>query len=195
MAKMKKTATHNKKNQTISKKENKGTKKNSHIQDVKKQTTDEVTKFVEVILVLLVIFTTFYLITYWVNKNKKETNLNSTVEDTIIQYDEILLGRLFLQNTNEYYVLILEDKNSYKNIYQPYINSYMEKENALRLYRAYLDNAFNRTYKAEDSNMEVESIESLKVKTTSLLKIKEHKIIETIEGKDEVLKKLTEISK
>ena len=143
---------------------------------------------------MLVIFAAFYIITYWVKKSQSKTNINQEeTEKAIIQYDEILLGRLFMQNNNEYYVLIIEEKD--ENNYQTYLTSYKEKENALRFYTAKLANAFNKSYKADTSVLNTDNIKEVKVKDTTLVKIKERKIIETFEGKTKVLEKLGELIK
>lgn len=185
-------------------KEEKPSKKNMHKKQNKKteekntqiikSSTDEITKLVEVIIILLVIFAAFYIITYWVKKSKTENNIKNTeTTNAIIQYDEILMGRLFAQNNTEYYVLIIDEKD--ENNYQTYLTSYKEKENALRMYTSKLENAFNKKYKAKDSKLDTENIKELKVKDTTLIRIKEKRIEETFEGKTSVLKKLGDLIK
>lgn len=160
----------------------------------KKMPADEATKLVEVILILLVIFAAFYIITYWVKKSgNKKTLEQETQENAVIQYDEILIGRLFMQKNNEYYVLIVDKEDT--NNYQSYLTSYKEKENALRFYTADLGDAMNQKYKAEASNLATDDITNLKVKDTTLVKIKDQKIEETLEGKTEVITKLGELIK
>ena len=111
----------------------------------------------------------------------------------VIQYDEILMGRIFVQNNNEYYVLIIDKED--ENNYQTYLTSYKEKENALRFYTVDLGNAFNKNYKADTSKLDTSEIKELKVKETTLVRIKERKIEESFEGKTKVIEKLGELIK
>lgn len=175
------------------KKENikKQPKTNKKVQ--KKNNTDEITKLVEVVPVLLVVFAVFYIITYWVQKSKTKIDTNEVEENVIIQYDEILIGRLFEQNKSEYYVLIIDENDT--NDYTTYLSSYKEKEGALRFYTAKIGNAFNKKYKSDTSSLNVQNIKELKVKDTTLLKIKEKKIEESFEGKTKVIEKLGSLIK
>ena len=81
-----------------------------------KKTNDEVTKLVEMIFIVLVVFAAFYVITIFVTKNQKTTSNEQIdeTENTIIQYDQILLGNIFNQSPSEYYVVITDDDSNYK---------------------------------------------------------------------------------
>lgn len=172
-------------------------KKNVNIQTQAKEkhnATDEVTKLVEVILIVLVIFAAFYIITYWIKKSEtKKDILPQESENVMIQYDEILMGRLLEQKNSEYYVLIIDEED--KTNYQAYLSSYNEKENALRFYTAKLDSAFNRKYKAESSKLDTQNIKEIKVKETTLVYIKDKKIENHWEGVTSILGKLGELIK
>lgn len=158
--------------------------------------TDEVTKLVETIFFVFVIFAAFYLITTWVTKNSNNgSNQNKdTEQDTVIQYDDILLGNVLKQNKDEYYVLLI-DKKEDKSKYVTYISTYEEKEDGLKIYTTYLDDVFNQNYKSEESNLMIENIDDLKVRTTTLFKVKDHKVIEAIEENENVQNKLIEMTK
>lgn len=184
-----------KNNQDNQKTQNKNQKRRSTVKQTKieKNATDEVTKLVEVILILLVIFAAFYIITYWIKKAEtKKDILQEETESAMIQYDEILMGRLFEQKNDEYYVLII-DKEDETN-YQTYLSSYKEKENALRFYTIKLGSAFNEKYKAETSKLDTQNIKEIKVKGSTLIHIKDKRIEQYWEA-DSMLSKLGELIK
>lgn len=174
----------------------KASEKHPETKNVSTSKSDEVTKLVEIILVILVIFAAFYLITYWVDHSKKKTTNNKTenTQDTVIQYDEILVGNILNQNKSEYYVLVMTEKDKTEKTFSTYTTNYTAKEGSLRLYTANLDDIFNKTYKGEESKLDSENIDDLKVKENTLLKIADHKIVESIEGTSNIQKKLTELA-
>ena len=148
----------------------------------------------KIILIILVVFGLFYVITYYGEKNKKlkpstSENTDSYVE---IQYDEILIGSALNQKEEEYYVLIAKEDN-YKQFYKsltPSVN------NKTRLYYSFIENGLNSKYiTKEDSNLNVQNIEELKIKKDTLLKVNNHGISETYEGTEDIMNKFVEISK
>lgn len=120
----------------------------------------------------------FYGITLLVIDRKD----NSKVDDnnySVIQYDEILVGNLFQQTENEYYVLATTENDKASNDYKANLETYSSYEKAIKTYRIDLDSGFNKTYVADQSNFETEfPIFS----TSTLLKIKDQKIEEIYEG-------------
>lgn len=186
------TKPENRTNKKTAKKE-----KRPEVYHTKNAKSDEITKLVELILVILVIFAAFYLITIWVTKSKNNSGTSDPTEEkqNIIQYDEILLGKMLDQKADEYYVLAMSDDDDNQTYYATYISTYKGKENSLRIYTSYIDNVFNQKYKAEDVNLKVENSKDLKMKTTTLFRIKDHKVEETFEGADEVKNKLAELIK
>ncbi|MDD3341778.1 MAG: hypothetical protein PHN72_06305 [Bacilli bacterium] len=156
--------------------------------------SDEITKLVEIILVILVIFATFYLITYWVDHSKKKTttNKNESTDNAVIQYDEILIGNILNQSPSTYYVLIMTKEDKTNKVFSTYTTNYSDKEGSLRLYTANLDDAFNKTYKSDSSKLDTENIEEVKVKENTLIKVENNKIVESIEGTSNIQNKLSE---
>lgn len=162
-----------------------------------KKANDEVTKLVEMIFIVLVVFAAFYIITIFVTKNQKSTNSDQVneSEDTIIQYDEILLGNIFDQNPNEYYVVVTDDESNYKESIEFYIQTYNQKDEHIRVYTSSINEKLNANYVSENSKLDTDNINEFKVKTITLIKIKDKKIEYRVEGELEVTKKLAEISK
>jgi len=156
-------------------------------------TSNEVTNLIKIILAVTVIFLIFYGITTLVTKNKKTEQLNTG--DVVIQYDEILLGNLLEQPKSEYYVLVTEEDDQYKDTYSTYLNTYKTKENAIRVYSANLDSGFNSAYLSETSNTNINDIKDLKLSTSTLLKVSGKKVVSAYEGNFKIIEHLKTLIK
>lgn len=145
----------------------------------------EVGNLVKIILVILVVFGLFYVLTYYIQKNKKTESNNNDTKNTIttIQYDEILMGEILNQSENEYYVLLVKNED-YTKTYKEYISKY---SNGNKFYYSLIDNGMNSRYLSDTSNLNVENIDELKVVGTSLVKVNSGKIIESYDGNSSVM--------
>lgn len=146
----------------------------------------------KIILTILVVFGLFYVLTYYIQKNKKTESNSNDAKNTIttIQYDEILMGEILNQSENEYYVLIVKN-DDYTKTYKEYINKY---SNGNKFYYSLIDNGMNNRYLSDTSNLNVENIDELKVVGTSLVKIKSGKIIESYDGNSSVMQAFIKIN-
>ena len=152
----------------------------------------EVGNLFKIILVIMIVFGIFYILTYYMQKNKKTTTNNGNNDHlAIIQYDEILIGNMLNQSEEEYYVLILNEED-YRTKYKNYLANYT---NINKFYYALIDNAFNKPYIGETSNLNVDNLSDLKISDTSLLKISAGKIVETYDGNSAVMQKFIDINK
>lgn len=146
----------------------------------------------KIILVILVVFGAFYILTYYMQKNKTTTtNDNNTNHFTTIQYDEILIGDSLNQSEDEYYVLFV-NQSDYNSRYKEYISRY---NNQQKFYYSLIDNGLNRKFISDESNLNVENISDLRINDTSLIKIKNGRIIETYDGNANVMQALIDINK
>ncbi len=145
----------------------------------------------KIILVILVVFGVFYIFTYYLQKDKKTTNVEKPNTITTIQYDEILIGNILNQSESDYYVLIV-NKSDYDSRYKNYLSKSSAKS---KFYYSLIDNGLNRSYITDNSNLMVENIQDLKVSTTSLLKISNGKIVETYDGNSAVMEAIININK
>lgn len=152
----------------------------------------EVGNLVKIILVILVVFGLFYVLTYYIQKNKKTESNNNDTKNTIttIQYDEILMGEILNQSENEYYVLLVKNED-YTKTYKEYISKY---SNGNKFYYSLIDNGMNSRYLSDTSNLNVENIDELKVVGTSLVKVNSGKIIESYDGNSSVMQAFIKIN-
>ena len=153
---------------------------------------NEVAKLVKLVIVVTVIFVIFYGITVLVNK-KEENKGNNSGQTVSIQYDEILIGNILTQPNDEYYVMIYDTDNYDNVVYDSYLQLYKKKEDSLRFYTAQLDNIFNKIFKDDEANLDVKDIQQLKIKSSTLLRIKNGKIIAHYEN-DQIIEHLKSIT-
>lgn len=154
--------------------------------------SNELGNFIKMIIIVVVIFLAFYLITIFTTKNKENEYTPKTPTPAVIQYEEIILGEIYNQKENEYYVMISDKEDPYMKLFSNLITKYKSKDNALVVYTADIKNAFNKKYISDVSSFETEN---LKVKETVMIKIKDKQIIEHYEGDTNILNALKELNK
>ncbi len=154
-------------------------------------TNDELKKLGIFLLIIIFLFGVFYALSTVIDHNKKTDNTNTNNQAAVIQYDEIILGTLFSQPSENYYVLVQNEEQS--NLYNSYITTYKAKENAWKIYTSDLESPFNKRYLVtgeEGSNFDIDSISDLRIKEDTLLKIENDQITEFFEGKDAIVDQL-----
>ena len=153
----------------------------------------EVSKLVIIIIFVSFAFGLFYGVGALINdaksENKEEENTNVT-----IQYNEILLGNLFDQKENAYYVLVYERDDTYKSLYFNYLNTISNTEKDFGIYSSDLNIAFNKKF-VGDTDVFVDNIKNLKVSSTALLKIENKKVVEIFEKRSDIVSKLKSLTK
>lgn len=157
---------------------------------------DEMKKFVKMILIVTLIFGAFYVLTIFINKEDENNDINDNDNSSSasIQYDEILIGNIFKQENDSYYVMIEDINDVNTSVYEAYLSNYQQKEGAKRVYTAILNNMFNLKYLADESNLS-DDILKFKVSKTTLLEISNGKIVNSYEGHEDILEILIKISK
>ena len=124
-------------------------------------------------------------------KEKKET------PETEIQYDEILAGESLNQLAEEYYVLYYSSSEKVSDSYLSYRDNYVDMQNEYPMYTVDLERGFNTKYlvSGEEEIVDLpEQIKDLKVKSPTILRIKDGKVVERVEGKQEVNEFLKELN-
>lgn len=158
---------------------------------------NEFIKLLKLILIVTGIFLAFYLVTYLFTDNTKVEDDEEKAEVSI-QYDEILLSNLLTQKDKEYYVLAYDAEDKYYDSYNMYIYTYSAKEDAKRIYTSVLSNGFNKKYydkTLNESVTDIENISDLKLKDTTLIRIKKGKIRNVYEGHEEIINFLSTLGK
>lgn len=155
----------------------------------KSEESTEYKKLVTIIIIILLVFIAIYLLTTLLTKKEKVDIFKNDLNSSEVQYDEIIIGSMF-NIDGEYYVLLLEEDDPYKSLFENYVSTIKEKDK--KIYTVDLTSAFNKKYISEENNYEEDDF---KVSKTTLLKINNKKIKEHYEDKDEICDKLEELTK
>lgn len=132
------------------------------------------------VLIIAAIILLFLLITNIINSKIKPEDDLITSND--IQYDEILVSNILKQSNSNYYVLVYDEADRYFESYNLYLSGYNSKDDSVRFYTARLNIGFNKSYYAEnESNVVGASIEELKFKGTTLIKVENGNIVSAYE--------------
>lgn len=153
---------------------------------------NEMLHFVRMIVIVVIIFFAFYLITVFTTGNKKGSYTKRETSPSIIQYDEIILGDLYNQNENEYYVLVEEKEDPYLSLFRNLLKQYAASENGIAYYTVDLSSAFNQKFYVEGSSFEPNN---LKFSGTTLLKIKDKTITEYYQTSEDILNVVNNLEK
>lgn len=148
----------------------------------------EVYSFIKILVGLIVILGVLYLLTVFVFN--KEEPLKRTNKKGTIQYNEIIAGTLFKTGDKEYYVLAFNSEDISNSYILNKASNYKSKTGALPLYTIDLSSEFNKSFIADESSYSDSTVEGLKFKGTTLIKVKDNKIIKFIESTEEIDKEL-----
>lgn len=141
----------------------------------------------KILLILVVAFIAMYLITLGANKaglfdpgyNKPE------VGDAVISYENIMAGIIFNREGN-YYVAILDSNDKMNTYYESVISNYQKKEDKTPLYVVDLSDELNKSIIGEEDNIKASSLSDMSVKSSTLLLIKNGKIVKYIIDMDTI---------
>lgn len=134
------------------------------------------------LVIVLVVFAIFYLITVLVNDSKRKLNTQEPPKsEAAIQYYEILGDDTFTMSPDEYYVLFY-DFDGPNAVYYDYIfNGYAGVEGQY-IFKVDLGNGFNKKFVSKETNKYANEAGELKVKDATLLKIRDGRNVLYVEG-------------
>ena len=122
----------------------------------------------------------FFTKTIKFGKDKEETNVT-------IDKSTILLGNLFNQKESEYIVIVYDINNKDDKSLENWISYYKSKNSDMAIYKVDSKNKMNAKYIGDKENESAPiSLEDLKVKAPTLIKIKDGNIAEYYEGETSV---------
>ena len=147
----------------------------------KTETNDlgDIKKLTIIVLVILVIFGLVYLLTLGANKLGlfEEHYKSPETTESVISYEKIPAGTILNRETGEYYVLI-SDFSQNKSVYlEGLYSTYNKKETKINIYIVDLSDELNKSIIGEKDNKDAKSIKELSIKNSTLLKIKNNKIV------------------
>lgn len=140
-----------------------------------------------VILVVLIFLGLFYLITLKVTDNDTSNSDDEEVEAEI-QTEEILVGSSFNRAGDEYIVVYYDKSSSDLSSISSKISEYRSKSDRLPLYEADMSNVFNKEYVTDkEANREPKDATEIEINGPTLIKFKDKKVVDYIEGQDEIV--------
>ena len=153
----------------------------------KSEEQKEIKKFIIILFIVCILVIGIYFITKNIvdKKNAKEQAANKT--EVNFDYNKIILGELLNRPYDEYYVIIYNSKDLQANYYSGLVNRYQTKnaDSALKVYTADLDDSLNKKfYNKKESNPSATSVDELKLKDLTLIKVKNSNIVKYIENSD-----------
>lgn len=163
-------------------------KKNNILKNNGSYESNEYKNLITLIVVIASIFLLFYILTVIFTKENHDNIFNNDLNASEIQYDEIIIGSMF-DGDGEYYVLMMDKNESYKDIFNSYVTNIKEKA---KIYTVDLSSAFNKKYLGDNYSYDKDDF---KTKGILLIKINNHEIKEHYESKEDILNKLKELSK
>ena len=156
-------------------------------QIVEDEYTQSTKSIIITLVVVLVVFALFYVLTLFINDSSRKLNTKEPeAVEPEIQYLEILGDSTFKMSPNEYYVLFYDFEGPEAVYYDYLVDKYAAKENQY-IYKVDLGNGFNTKFIAEKTNKKAKKAGDLKVKDATLIKIRKGKNVEYLEGSSQVI--------
>ena len=146
-------------------------------------------KFITTLAVLLLVFVlAYFLIGFFYTKEIDFSNDDEEdVSEVSVDNSTIMLGQLFDQSEEEYYVLIYDTTDKVLSI-SSWMSIYSSKSDALKIYTVDSSKKFNANYLVEEgSNKDATSVSELRVISPTLIKVTNKAISEYIEGEDNIV--------
>ena len=146
----------------------------------------QIKNFIKITLLLVFIICVIYLLSAlfvtkeldWFNKKEEDTQTNLVT-------NTILASEIFKQSEEEYYVYFYDYKDEDNKI----ASAVSSKLSAKKVYKVDTSSALNNKYVSEESNKSAKTLEELKVKASTVVKISGDKIVEYYEN-DEIVNNL-----
>lgn len=153
-----------------------------------------VRRFLVVLIVVILCVVGIYFFTRaFVTKDLFEDKKEATKEtaETSFNYDITILGAAFNRPHDEYYVISYKKSDEQANYLSTLIQTYLQKENHLKIYMADLDDYMNKSfYDKENINSKATTASELKVGDYTLIKFKNGAISKFIEGTEKIAEEL-----
>lgn len=155
----------------------------------KTEEQEQITRFIIILLVVVAIVLGVYFFTKNIVKKTKLDTTDSTVEGNI-NYDIVTVGTMLNKKDETYYVMVYNKEQSDAPIFDTLTSLYKDSEKSIPIYTCDLSNALNKDYVSETSTPNSTTIDGLKFKESTLIKVKKGKISKFIEGLDSIKSEL-----
>ncbi len=150
-------------------------------------TAKQIKELVIIVLVVSGIFLLIYLLTIGANKLGwfDEHYSKPAIQDATISYETIEAGTILNRSENEYYVAIYNFKENSMYI-EALISSFKSNEDNTKIYKVDLSDGLNRSIVSDTTVTNVDKVSDLKISDSTLLLVRNGKIIESYIGMQEI---------
>ncbi len=164
--------------------------------NIKTEEQKEMTRFLVVLIGLILIIVGIYFFTrVFVTKDLFTNKDNSDSEYTtgVVDNTAAIVGNMLNRSETEYYVALLNYDNPESYFYNTLISNYSESENALKFYYVDLTNSLNKKYLAtegETISTNYKDLDSLKLGDITIIRVKKGKVVKFLIDEDSIRKEL-----
>ena len=140
-----------------------------------------------VVLVVISILCIFYLLTLRLTSGDVEEN-DLTNEETVILYDEILVGSSFNRSDDKYFVVYYDMSNHEEaQEVSSAITKYESNEDALPVYTVDMSDVLNKKYVSSVANEKANKASDLRIDGVTLIRVKDGKLDKYLDGENKVV--------
>ena len=174
-------------NKKASKKSNSKIKKEKKkIENVGAKANDNIWNIFIVVCVIIIFLCSFYILAAYITNSKGETKQKDD-ESVSISYTNIIVGRILSMKEKKYLVVLFDksdsdNSTSINNI----ISTYNDKKKHLAVYTVDMSDGLNKKFIGEESNSTPSKLSDIVINGPTLMKIKKGKVIEYIEGTENI---------
>lgn len=141
-------------------------KKEKNNIEVKEESSNELKQLIILIVFIVAILGVVYLVSVLFEKKDYSYIFDNTIDNSEVQYDEVIVGTMLKQSESSYYVLVLDDVDPYYDVLTKYIENYRNLEYKDKIYTVFLNNIFNKKSKVDEAD-----VSNLKFSGTTLVKV------------------------
>ena len=146
----------------------------------------EISKIIKYSVVVLLCLVGVYLLTIYITTNSTDAVKKLAINNTTIQYDEILAGTSFDQKPDDYIVLFYNSIEDKDNQYIKLRSEYALKEDSVNIYYVDLNNALNKWCVSTSDNSEVDNVQDLNISSPTLIRFVDHQVSDYITGYEDI---------
>ncbi|MBQ4584340.1 MAG: hypothetical protein IJA94_05590 [Bacilli bacterium] len=157
-------------------------------ENFKSEDEQEISRFIKILLIVVVFILGIYFFTSIVVK--KEYDINKDITEGQISSNNIIVGSILNRPHIEYYVIVYNSNSSKAVIYETLLGLYESKEDSLRIYTVDLNNQLNKRFESTKYNPTATKIDEFKFGEITLLKIKDKSINKYVEDLEKIKSEL-----
>ncbi len=159
---------------------------------IKNDLKGEAKTFIIIVIVVLVIIVLLYFLTSYLSKNGNFGGeyVTTPTPEAVMTYEDATVGTSLNRVEDEYYVVFEDFGDENKSFISSLIANYTNSEKHLPIYKVDMTLDVNKKFKSDVSNKNASSVNELKIKTPTLLLIKDKKIEKYIEGSSNIKSEL-----